>query len=116
MTFTSGRPGFGAWRRAWWSFPIPWAGEEDHAVGAGDERFQGGPLLLRHAELLQGEKSLGLVENAESQAFSVLGGNASHADVHIPVPQRDADASVLGNKALGNVHAGHDLIRLVRGA
>ena len=51
----------------------------------------------------------GAIEQPHHDRLAVHGGNGRDADVHAPALQRDADAPVLRQAPLGDVHLRHDL-------
>ena len=78
-------------------------------MGRIDETGKLLPDIFRHAQLLQGEGALLLLQDAHHHPFAVVGGQGGDPDIDHAPPQAQADAPVLGNALLGDVQAGQHL-------
>ena len=85
------------------------AGDEDDAVGAGDELVGEGVVALAHAQVLELDEVAGFLEQAQGDALAVGGGAGGDADVDVLAVEADADATVHRQALLGDVEVGHDL-------
>ena len=86
------------------------AGDEDHSLGQG-EGFEEEALLLGvEAELVHADLRRGRIENAQDDLLAPHGrhGVDPHVDAAFAL-QGEAQASVLGNAAFGDVELGHHL-------
>jgi len=61
------------------------------------------------AEPVEGKKDGRAIQETHDQRLTVNGGHRRDADVHAPAARRHADAPVLGQPALGDVHLRHEL-------
>ncbi len=85
------------------------AGDEEDAVGPVNEALEGAEGSLVHAELLEGEEDVGLVEEAHDDALAEEHGDDGDADVHLAAAHVELDAAVLGDAALRDVQVREDL-------
>ena len=74
-----------------------------------DERLEVLEHLRGEAELLERQEDARAVEEPHDDRLAVHGGDRRDADVHAPAAERDADAPVLRQTPLGDVHLGHEL-------
>ena len=84
-------------------------GDQDDAVGFGDRFLQQAVDRRGHAEHVERDAGIFLVENTQHDAFACSGRQRRHAHVEQLAPQRQADAAVLRHAALGDVEPRHDL-------
>ena len=81
------------------------AGDEDDAVGFGEEEFDLGAVLFAEAEAVEGEACLAGEAEADGLAFDA--GDAGDADVDGLAVGFEMDAAVLGEALLGDVEFAH---------
>src|SRR2546426_739598 len=84
-------------------------GDEQDPVGALDERLEPPERARREAELLHREEHARAVEEPHDDGLAVHGRDRRDADVHPSASERHADAPVLGQPPLGDVHLCHEL-------
>jgi hypothetical protein len=65
--------------------------------------------ILRHAELRDVQLDRRLVEDAQHDAFAELRGQRRNAQIHLAATERDLDAAVLRDAALGDVQGSQHL-------
>ncbi len=85
------------------------AGDDDHALGAGDgiqQAFQGG---FRQAHAFQGDDGLFPVEDPQHDVLAMQGGQAGYPEVDGAAIEGEGQAAVLGGAGFGDVEAGDDL-------
>src|SRR4030095_8111545 len=85
------------------------AGDEDRAVGLPEGLLEALALAVGEAELAQLRDALGLVEDAHDDRLAVHAGQRDDAQVDVVAVDRDPDAAVLRDAALGDVEVAHDL-------
>ena len=85
------------------------AGHQNNPVRAFDQASESAVSLLIHAELGQGEKDIGFVEQTHDDALSEQHGDDRDADVDLPPTHVELDPSVLRDAPLGDVQICQDL-------
>ena len=84
-------------------------GHEHDARGLAQQFFPAALIFRREAELPHTEQEAALVQDTHDDAFAVHGRQRADAEVDDLAAERDLDAAVLRDAALGDVHTGHDL-------
>ena len=84
-------------------------GDDHHAVGKGEEFAQAREDALRHPERGHRQEGAFAVEQAHHDPFAVGDWDGGDADVDDLASDAHLRHAVLGQAALGDVHAGHDL-------
>ena len=85
------------------------AGHQNDPVRAFDQASESAVSLLIHAELGQGEKDIGFVEQTHDDALTEQHGDDRDADVDLPPAHVELDSAVLGDAPLSNVQISQDL-------
>ena len=85
------------------------AGDDENAIGPGDDLGDVVVNELGQAEAFDLEVDRGAIEDAEHDRFSELSGQSGDAEVNGAIAKVESDASVLREPALRNVEVGHDL-------
>ena len=84
-------------------------GDQHRAVGLVEAGLEAGAGLAVHAQRVQVQQRLALVQQAHDDALAVHGGHAHDAHVDRPLLHGQAHAAVLGHALLGDVQVAHDL-------
>src|SRR2546422_903398 len=84
-------------------------GDQDDPVRALDQRVETLERVGREAELVERQEHARALQQPHDDRLAVHGGDGGHADVHARAVQVDADAAILRQPPLGDVHLGHDL-------
>ena len=85
------------------------AGDEHDAVGIAHHLAQFADRLRLEAELVEVERDLAAVENAQHDAFAMRRRQGRDAEVDVDAANGQLDAAVLRQASLGDVEPGHDL-------
>ncbi len=84
-------------------------GDQDDAVGAGDELLEAVPGSLVHAQFGDVSDRRAPVEQPQHRTLAVHRRQGGNADVDLALREPQADAAVLGQAPLGDVQVRHDL-------
>ena len=85
------------------------AGDQDHAVGLVDQLVELLQLPGRKTQAVQVQDDLLPVQDADDHALPQQGGEGGDPEIDVVALDLQAEAAVLGQPALGDVQAGHDL-------
>ena len=85
------------------------AGDQDDAVRAGERLVIGVERIAGEAKRREVERDAGPIQDAQDHRLAVHGGHRGDAQVDVLAAHRELDAAILGQAALGDVEARHDL-------
>src|SRR6185437_710958 len=84
-------------------------GNEDHPVRQIERALEPSPDIVGQTQLAVVELDGGAVEDAEHDAFAVQRWHGRYAKIDVMPADREPDAAILRQPALGDIQPGHDL-------